>query len=447
MDVFVLTAFCVTTSINCSQPNTWSLLAALRDNIFNKTDVRPVESLQTPTNISIYFTVFAILDVDEKAQILETALWLELIWNIENLSWDPDECGASSISLPRTSLWIPDIVINEFMDENRAPESYYLYVNNNGVVHDSLPFHVISSCSLDIYTFPFDIQNCTYSFNSYKHNSQDVRLHIGLSVEEMLRDSFEVMETRGEWQLIDLKAIKPQTDYEGISWDTLVFYIVLKRRPTLYVVNLVIPSCFLLAVDLLSFLLPPQSVDRSSFKMTLILGYTVFLLLMNDLLPVTGHNIPLINVFFSICLALMVASLLETILITNVMCGSANYPCLPHWVRVLFLKHLARLVGLETKPTDQKTTATGRPTSKHKKDPSETSIQLTEPGLEELRKMSRDLLAIRQQLGKHLAEDQFMEEWILLGQVIDRLVFGLYVLFISVSFITMLVIWLHWYNQ
>lgn len=71
--------------------------------------------------------------------------------------------------------------------------------------------------------------------------------------------------------------------------------IVMRRRPTLYVVNLLIPSYFLITVDLFSFLLPPQNVDRSAFKMTLILGYTVFLLLMNDLLPVTGNTIPIIS--------------------------------------------------------------------------------------------------------------------------------------------------------
>lgn len=63
----------------------------------------------------------------------------------------------------------------------------------------------------------------------------------------------------------------------------------------LYVVNLLIPSCFLVTVDIFSFKLPPQSVDRSSFKMTLILGYTVFLLIMNDLLPTTGNEMPLIS--------------------------------------------------------------------------------------------------------------------------------------------------------
>lgn len=76
--------------------------------------------------------------------------------------------------------------------------------------------------------------------------------------------------------------------------------LILRRKPINYVVNLLIPSCFLVTIDIFSFLLPPHSVDRSSFKMTLILGYTVFLLIMNDLLPVTGNQTPLISQFLTV---------------------------------------------------------------------------------------------------------------------------------------------------
>lgn len=76
---------------------------------------------------------------------------------------------------------------------------------------------------------------------------------------------------------------------------TFIFQVVIKRRPVLYVVNLLIPSSFLMLIDILSFYLPPHSVDRASFKMTLILGYTVFLLIMNDLLPSTANGTPIIG--------------------------------------------------------------------------------------------------------------------------------------------------------
>uniref|UniRef100_A0A8C1JUV2 Neurotransmitter-gated ion-channel transmembrane domain-containing protein n=1 Tax=Cyprinus carpio TaxID=7962 RepID=A0A8C1JUV2_CYPCA len=212
---------------------------------------------------------------------------------------------------------------------------------------------------------------------------------------------------------------------------------------------------------LFSFLLPPQNVDRSAFKMTLILGYTVFLLLMNDLLPVTGNTLPLINVFFSLCLALMVASLLETILITNIQCGSTNYGPLPSWAKMLFLNYLAKLVCLSKKPSDQNCDPEGE--SYHAKSnkshrletkrcdpavetpPSEAAYKT--PALLELKKISHELLSIRQQIDKHFKTDESVEEWMHLGQVIDRLLFCLYTIFLSVSFITIFVYWMYQYNK
>lgn len=55
------------------------------------------------------------------------------------------------------------------MDKNTAPPVPYVYLYSNGLVHDSKPVRVVSSCNLDIYNFPFDIQNCTLTFGSYLH--------------------------------------------------------------------------------------------------------------------------------------------------------------------------------------------------------------------------------------------------------------------------------------
>ncbi|XP_073699886.1 5-hydroxytryptamine receptor 3A-like [Garra rufa] len=353
---------------------------------------------------------------DEKAQIFDSFIWLFLLWNIEGLSWDPDECGTDRISLPRENLWMPDILINEFMDENKTPETQYLYVQHTGLVLDDLPFHVISSCNMDIYTFPFDIQNCTFTFESYKHTARDVQLLFIEPVEVTLYNSLSVLQTKGEWEVVNMLAEKPPVPPEelNITYDSLIYYVILRRRPTMYVVNLLIPSCFLITVDLFSFLLPPQNVDRSAFKMTLIFGYTVFLLLMNDLLPVTGNNLPLINAFFSLCFALMVASLLETIIITNIQCGAINYDPLPQWAKVLFLNYVARLVCLSKKPSDQNCIPEEHRTETKRCDPTvETPKRETAyktPVLLELKKISHELLSIHHQVEKHLKTDESVED-------------------------------------
>lgn len=55
------------------------------------------------------------------------------------------------------------------MDENTAPYVPYIYIHSDGTVRDAQPAKVVSSCNLDIYNFPFDVQNCTLTFNSYLH--------------------------------------------------------------------------------------------------------------------------------------------------------------------------------------------------------------------------------------------------------------------------------------
>ncbi|XP_039666552.1 5-hydroxytryptamine receptor 3A-like isoform X3 [Perca fluviatilis] len=406
--------------------------------------------------MTIGITVVGIIGVDEKSQILTTFLWQILEWNIEGLSWDEEECGTTRVSVPREQLWVPDINIAEYMDEDKAPKTPYVYLYNTGHVFDVKSLRVVSSCRLVIYTFPFDIQNCSLTFGPYLHFATDIRMIQGLTSEEILKESQDVLQTNGEWELAGISVAPSTLTLHGGSYSEIKYYIILRRRPVLYVVNLLIPSCFLITVDLFSFLLPPQTVDRSSFKMTLILGYTVFLLIMNDLLPVTEETTPLINVFFSISLALMVGSLLETVLITNIQCSSSQYSAVPRWLSVLVLRYLAVVVFLPRKKKSNQITVFLNP-SLRVKNSSKTDISAIhlqpvfgdtppvkpppEPALDELRKLSRDLLAIRLQVDKHFQGSETSQEWQMIGIVIDRLLFGLYIVFIAVSFITIICLW------
>lgn len=52
------------------------------------------------------------------------------------------------------------------------------------------------------------------------------------------------------------------------------------------------------------------------------------------------------DVFFSISLALMVASLLETVCIVKIQHGSSKDVAVPHWVSVLVLQYLSVVVRL-----------------------------------------------------------------------------------------------------
>ncbi|KAG7217517.1 hypothetical protein INR49_021444, partial [Caranx melampygus] len=410
-------------AMNCSSPTPESLFNQLERELFPKRLIRPVKNFSNPLEIYISITVVGIIGVDSKTQTLTMVLWQVLEWKIAGLSWDEKECGTNRVSVPREKLWAPDMHISEFIALDNSPTTPYVYLNSTGHVFDDKPIRVVSSCQLVIYPFPFDIQHCSLTFGPYLHFATDIRMLQGTTAEDILQESREVLKTNGEWELADIKIANVSLSLDVGEYSEIQYSIILRRRPLLYVVNLLVPSCFLVTLDLFSFLLPPASVDRSAFKMTLILGYTVFLLIMNDLLPVTGETTPLINVFFCISLALMVASLLETVFITNIQFSSSQYSAVPHWLSVLVLEYLAVFVCVRQEKKNRVTvflspsTGDSAINTKHSNisvietqgvsdctPPAKPSLALSappDPVLEELRKLSRDLVAIRLQMDKH----------------------------------------------
>lgn len=75
-----------------------------------------------------------------------------------------------------------------------------------------------------------------------------------------------------------------------------------------------------------------------------------------------------------------------------------------------------------------------------------------EPGaeggaLQELRSLGRDLQAIRLQVEEKLGKTPNAEDWMQVGFIIDRLLFGLYIIFITISFFTIIIIWATSYNK
>uniref|UniRef100_F6R6D8 Neurotransmitter-gated ion-channel ligand-binding domain-containing protein n=1 Tax=Xenopus tropicalis TaxID=8364 RepID=F6R6D8_XENTR len=310
--------------INCTGSQT-DFLDSFRQ-VFLRKAFRPVRDLNHPTVVNISITVYAILGVVCCFQFRTYFIHLQ-VWFNEFAEWEPALCGGvQNISVPAEEMWIPDIFVLH-VDEDKSPHLPYLLVDHNGRVRFLKPLRVVSSCNLSIFRFPFDIQNCTLTFGSFLDSG------LLLPMDNIERLSRDALTSQGEWELVKT---------ESFFADEM---IIVKRRPILYVVNLLIPSAFLMLIDVLSFNLPPHTVDRASFKMTLLLGYTVFLLILNDLLPATSSGTPLIGIYFSLCLAMLVIGLLETVFVMNILHrGSSQCPAVPIWARTLVLQYLARLV-------------------------------------------------------------------------------------------------------
>lgn len=180
------------------------------------------------------------------------------------------------------------------------------------------------------------------------------------------------------------------------------------------------------------------------------------------------------DVFLSLCLGLMVVSLLETIAVTNLLRGSVHYARLPRWIRVLVLRILGPLVRLPLKPSSRQEdtvisnpAADGSTGSKPMDEVIRSSVRAdltcqclsstvemkpsvraeqegslsSDGSLVELKVLGTELQTVRRLVDKALNQSQSSEEWIQVGLVIDRLLFLLYIGFLLVSFMTIIILW------
>uniref|UniRef100_A0A8D0L717 5-hydroxytryptamine receptor 3B n=1 Tax=Sphenodon punctatus TaxID=8508 RepID=A0A8D0L717_SPHPU len=277
--------------------------------------VRPVRNWTEATTVYLDLFVHAVLDVDAQNQKLTTSICYREIWKDEFLTWNSSGYdGIQEVSLPHSSIWAPDIIISEFMDIGKSPDLPYVYVNSSGRIKHYKPMQVVSACNLEMYAFPFDTQNCSLTFSSILHKVEDMTLAFSRSYKEINEDHRLFLDN-GEWELLSVPSEHRVLHTQTGDFTQIQFHVVIRRRPLLYVVSVLIPSLFLMVVDLGSFYLPPSSGTRITFKTSILVGYTVFKVNMSDKLPGSTGSTPLIGVFFTTCMALLVLSLSKSILL------------------------------------------------------------------------------------------------------------------------------------
>ncbi|XP_051274672.1 5-hydroxytryptamine receptor 3A-like [Dicentrarchus labrax] len=306
----------VYTEKNCSYHDVLNHLKLSRDNeLFSMT--RPVKNYKRPTQVSLEVLLYAILDVVEKDQKFIPYVWTVMRWHNEYISWDPNQfCGIDNVSLPTEVLWKPDLTIEEMTEKDKAPPSPYLTINDKGDVEVQNDQVLVSTCRMHIYKFPFDIQSCNLSFKSVIHTARDIRLQASDNSSEATEWSREVMRTQYEWLFINM-TVTTNNASDLFGQDIIIYTITMRRRSLLYIVNFLLPVLFFLCLDLASFLISDSGGEKLSFKVTVLLAVTVLQLILNEILPSSSNRIPLIAVYCIGIFALMMLSLLETILVMH----------------------------------------------------------------------------------------------------------------------------------
>ncbi|ETE65726.1 Neuronal acetylcholine receptor subunit alpha-9, partial [Ophiophagus hannah] len=237
--------------------------------------LRPVEDTDMVLNVTLQITLSQIKDMDERNQILTVYLWIRQTWYDAYLKWDKDRYdGLDSIRIPSNLVWRPDIV---------------LYNKYDGKITWDAPAITKSSCVVDVSYFPFDSQQCNLTFGSWTYNGNQVDIFTTLDSGD-LSDFIEDV----EWEIHGMPAVKNIITYGCCSepYPDVTFTLILKRKSSFYIFNLLLPCLLISFLAPLGFYLPADSGEKVSLGVTVLLSLTVFQLMVAESMPPSDNPVP-----------------------------------------------------------------------------------------------------------------------------------------------------------
>ncbi|XP_060067252.1 neuronal acetylcholine receptor subunit alpha-10-like [Ylistrum balloti] len=452
--------------------NVSALMTHLFTNYHN--EVKPVCDINRPVEVRIGMALRQIIELNEPKQLLQINAWMRWNWDDCNLVWNATEFDSiAHLIVPVKKLWIPDITLYDNAGSIvEGVKDYRLTISSSGSIAYNFPTVITSLCQVDVTYFPFDTQTCALTFGSWAYHG--LQLNVTNSTVSGDLTSFV---NNVEWDVKAVNIIR-HVIYYGCCpepYPDVTFYLVLDRKPLFYLLNLMFPCMLITSVACLGFLLPPDSGEKVSLEITVLLSLAVFLLVVSETLPPSSETFPYIGVYFLCAMLLVSVSCLMTVVVLNLHYKGNHGKEVPKIIRNIFFGVLGKLVLVKTPQKSTATVAPSPPTPKIievqafdfemknnsldngkqnnktidetnryensknvKSSESDSHLNATEL-INILRKQLESLSKIERFMRDHNKWEENIAEWQLLGQIVDRIFLFI---FIIISFITTVTIFI-----
>ncbi|KAM9775465.1 acetylcholine receptor subunit delta isoform 1-T1 [Syngnathus typhle] len=335
----------------------------IKERNYNK-ELRPVERQHDVVDVYLALTLSNLISLKEVDETLLTNVWIGHSWKDYRLSWNTSEFdGISMLRLPTNLVWLPEIVL-ENNNDAQFQVAYYcnVLVTNEGECTWLPPAIFRSSCSINVNYFPFDWQNCTLKFTSLTYNAKEIQMLLSTdsdddgntwTVEWIIIDPASWTEN-GEWEVIHRPA--KRNTYKHIPMESnkhqdITFYLIIKRKPLFYIVNIIIPCVLISFLASLVYYLPADSGEKMTLSISVLLAQSVFLLLISQRLPETSISVPLIVKYLMFIMVLVTVVVLNCVVVLNLHFRSPSTHIMSEWTKRLFLERLPRLL-LMSRPAE-----------------------------------------------------------------------------------------------
>ncbi|XP_043088746.1 5-hydroxytryptamine receptor 3A-like isoform X2 [Puntigrus tetrazona] len=307
------------------------------------------ELVSAPQNDNCTMTVkitsmqYEMLSFDTKVMQMNSRIKVNMEWKDPDLGWMQERSRIPTIVLPIDKIWIPRIVLDNAcvsrpmlsqrhiyifyswrcsgnsplfarrIETTMEPYTNDVQVRRDGTVSHAVVLFTTVSCQINLFNYPFVEGSCPVAINGWCQKTCSLALQIADNVTL-------VGGSRGEWQTT--RVVKTVDASKRVY-----LQVALTINPFTAFVTLILPSGLILLADLVSFALPFEGGERNSFKVTLVLSFTMFLLILSDHLPNGGHCNPLLYYHFSFCLVCLVMSMLVSIVLTRLAADDSFLVC------------------------------------------------------------------------------------------------------------------------
>ncbi|ESN98755.1 hypothetical protein HELRODRAFT_94890 [Helobdella robusta] len=311
-------------------------------------DARGVLDVLDPVVVKIQLLLLRIHGLDERSQVLTTTGLIICDWDDGRLKWNSSEYeGIRDIVIKPERVWLPELALMNGADE-LSPDfrKIRILVQHDGHVHWEPGGVFTTTCDIDIRYFPFDDQSCPIQLGAWAYYSS--RMNMTNASSEVLTHDFRL---NGEWDIYHTKVewkenvlpCCPNTRYPFVE-----FTLFLKRRHMFYVMNIILPCTLLSILVMVVFCLPPDAGEKISLGISVLLAFTVFLLMVAENVPRTSLHTPIIVIYLTCTMALGTLSVCLTVVILNLHHRDAERP-VPKLLRLLVLHWLATIMRVHAR--------------------------------------------------------------------------------------------------
>ncbi|XP_046579518.1 neuronal acetylcholine receptor subunit alpha-2-like [Haliotis rubra] len=273
----------------------------------------PVPISKSILEVSVNFNLLHIEDLDETKQMLTTTGWFFFRWTLQGLSWDETKFqNISRVSVLPKDMWLPDLVLLNANDNygRLGGEHQPCTIRNNGTVEWYAIDRRSTTCIVDVTSFPFDKQRCSLELSQWITDTSEVDYTF-----HNVPISYNTVKENGEWEVLDT-FVKEYHIYDGL-YQVLELGLILGRRRAYYILTAILPVCILSCLNLMVFHVPPESGEKMSLCVSVMLAYAVYLTSINSVLPSVSDHVALFSVYLHYMFVLKALTVVASVFVLH----------------------------------------------------------------------------------------------------------------------------------